>query len=831
MVALSTLPTANVTVGLSSSDPTEGTVSPASLTFTSASGTTPQTVTVTGVDDGVVDGNVAYTLVIAVATSADPHYNGRKAADVRVTNTDNDVGSISVTPTAGLTTTEAGGTATFMVALSTLPTANVTVGLSSSDPTEGTVSPASLTFTSASGTTPQTVTVTGVDDGVVDGNVAYTLVIAVATSADPHYNGRKVADVRVTNTDNDVAVPNVVGLTQSVAQAAIANAGLIVGMVKTANSATVAADKVISQNPPAQSNVGPGSTVVLVISSGLPVFLMGIQNDPNTGPTVNSLYRLRIDGVVTKIADLDHRTHGLAFVGATLYSVEELTLSRSGTPPKLYTLNPDTGATLATIPLTLSTGEAVEGARGLATEPGTNQLWALLIVPSEANSFRRVVTINPLTGLATQIAKIPGNFVDMAFDAAGTLYAIADNRPVSGGSSVLPARLYTVQKATGATTEFLDVSAGAVAGQPNFRESETIGAGVSSDLLYHLSGQNKNTACCSKNMVFESIHRTTKARTTIALTGPAFFVTTAMTVPPPDSARALGDLDANSTADLVWRNIGSGAVAVWLMNGIAIASTGFPGGLPSEWQLVGVGDVNGDGRADVICRHGTSGMVAVWLMNGLSITAVGFPGSASTDWRVRGVGDVNGDGKADLVWRNTSDGTTAIWMMNGTAVVSSGFPGGVPLAWQIAGVGDVNGDGKADVIWRNNTSGTVAVWLMNGLASTAVGFPGSASPEFEIAGVGDVNGDGKADLVWRNTNNGTTAIWLMNGIVIASTGFPGGVPSHWQIAKVGDVNGDGKADVIWHHRISGTVAVWLMNGLAITAVGFPGSASTDWVIQ
>ena len=96
---------------------------------------------------------------------------------------------------------------------------------------------------------------------------------------------------------------------------------------------------------------------------------MGIQNDPNTGPTVNSLYRLRIDGVVTKIADLDHRTHGLAFVGATLYSVEELTLSRSGTPPKLYTLNPDTGATLATIPLTLSTGEAVEGAESWLRNP------------------------------------------------------------------------------------------------------------------------------------------------------------------------------------------------------------------------------------------------------------------------------------------------------------------------------------------------------------------------------------------------------------------------------------------------------------------------------
>ena len=52
-----------------------------------------------------------------------------------------------MTPTSGLTTTEAGGTATFTVVLTAQPTADVTIGLSSSDTTEGTVSPASLTFT------------------------------------------------------------------------------------------------------------------------------------------------------------------------------------------------------------------------------------------------------------------------------------------------------------------------------------------------------------------------------------------------------------------------------------------------------------------------------------------------------------------------------------------------------------------------------------------------------------------------------------------------------------------------------------------------------------
>ena len=625
-----------------------------------------------------------------------------------------------------------------------------------------------------------------------------------------------------------VKVPNVVGNTQAAAQTNLTNAGLTVGRVTTGPSETVPIGNVISQTPGAGVNAAPGSGVALVISFGPPAFLMGVQND---GQIVNSLYRIRTDGVVTKLGDLNHRTHGLAFVGSTLYSVEELTLGSSGIPPNLYTVNPDTGATQTTIPLSLSTGESLLGGRGLVTEPGTNQLWALLVVLGETNNARRLVTINPLTGLATQIAEIPGNFVDLAFDAGGTLYVIADNRPAPGVSTMLPARMYTVNKTTGALTEFLDVSAGAVAGQSNFRESETIGAGFSPDLLYHLSGQNKNTSCCTRNILFETIHRTTKARTPILITGPDFFVTTALTVVPPDNARAVRDLDGNGKADLVWRNTGSGGVAVWLMNGPTIAASGFPGGVPLVWRIAGVGDVNGDGQADVIWRHSTSGTVVVWLMNGMTITSVGFPGSASTEWGIEAVGDVNGDGKADLIWRNTNNGTTAIWLMNGTVIAASGFPGGVPLSWQIAGAGDVNGDGRADVIWRHNTSGTVVVWLMNGLTITSVGFPGSASTDFEIAGVGDVNGDGKADLIWRNTSDGNTAIWLMNGTMILATGFPGGVPLEWQVAGVGDVNGDGQADVIWRNGTNGTVAVWLMNGMTIASVGIPGSASTDWEIQ
>ena len=168
-MVLNTQPTANVTIALSSSNPTEGTVSPASLVFTTANWNVAQTVTVTGVDDAVVDGADHLHDCDGAGGEHRRELQQRERGRRAVTNTDNDVAGITVTPTTPLTTTEAGGTATFTVVLNTQPTANVTIALSSSNTAEGTVSPASLVFTSANWNVAQTVTVTGVDDAVVDG--------------------------------------------------------------------------------------------------------------------------------------------------------------------------------------------------------------------------------------------------------------------------------------------------------------------------------------------------------------------------------------------------------------------------------------------------------------------------------------------------------------------------------------------------------------------------------------------------------------------------------------------------------------------------------------
>ena len=116
------------------------------------------------------------------------------------------VPGITVVPTWGLVTTEDGGTATFDVVLNTQPDADVSIALQSSDTSEGTIDKAVLAFTAADWDTPRTVTITGVDDAVADGNVAYTIVTGPASSSDSRYDGMDAADVSVTNIDNEAPV-------------------------------------------------------------------------------------------------------------------------------------------------------------------------------------------------------------------------------------------------------------------------------------------------------------------------------------------------------------------------------------------------------------------------------------------------------------------------------------------------------------------------------------------------------------------------------------------------------------------------------------------------
>ena len=151
----------------------------------------------------MLDGAVEYRVLLA-GSSGDEAYNLPTPVEVRLLNVDND-GAFTVLPTAGLVVTETGGAATFIVRLEQAPTAPVEIALTASDSREGAVSPNVLTFTPENWTMAQTVTVTGVDDLVDDGETTFTVMTGTAVSEDSYYNGKDAADVEVVNQDNDTA--------------------------------------------------------------------------------------------------------------------------------------------------------------------------------------------------------------------------------------------------------------------------------------------------------------------------------------------------------------------------------------------------------------------------------------------------------------------------------------------------------------------------------------------------------------------------------------------------------------------------------------------------
>ncbi len=159
-------------------------------------------VTITPVDDSSVEGDE--TVILTLAANANYVIDSTPAnQSATVTMVDNDSASVQIDTSAGLTTTEAGGTATISVVLSSQPNADVTVSLSSANTAEVTVS-APIIFTSANWNQPQTMTLTGVDDALADGDTLTTITVDAA-SPDANYDQPAFTTFDITNTDDDVS--------------------------------------------------------------------------------------------------------------------------------------------------------------------------------------------------------------------------------------------------------------------------------------------------------------------------------------------------------------------------------------------------------------------------------------------------------------------------------------------------------------------------------------------------------------------------------------------------------------------------------------------------
>jgi hypothetical protein len=212
---LGSQPTGPVTITLTSSDTNEGTV-PVSITIQPGDWDNfdANVVTITGVNDGppVADGAVAYTITTDEVTSSDTNFDalaGSDVADVDMFNQNDDAPSINAVVSGSNQTSETGSCATIRFELLSQPSASVTIPLSIDDATEGTLgSVTQIIISPANWDQPQNnqVTVCGVVDGSVDGDILYNLITGDPTSGDLNYDGitaDEVADIALVNTNID----------------------------------------------------------------------------------------------------------------------------------------------------------------------------------------------------------------------------------------------------------------------------------------------------------------------------------------------------------------------------------------------------------------------------------------------------------------------------------------------------------------------------------------------------------------------------------------------------------------------------------------------------
>ena len=132
------------------------------------------------------------------------NYNAIAAPSLStITIADNDVGSVLITESGGSTDiTEGGATDSFDVVLGLQPSVDVSVTLTPDFTNQCTLSLSPITFTPLNWNSLQTIVVTAIDDGVVEGLHSCSITITPRSSSSG-YNLINVPNITANVTDND----------------------------------------------------------------------------------------------------------------------------------------------------------------------------------------------------------------------------------------------------------------------------------------------------------------------------------------------------------------------------------------------------------------------------------------------------------------------------------------------------------------------------------------------------------------------------------------------------------------------------------------------------
>lgn len=140
---------------------------------------------------------------------------------------------------------------------------------------------------------------------------------------------------------------------------------------------------------------------------------------------------------------------------------------------QLRVVDPETGNVVSQVTITLAS-ETVRNGHGLAVDPTTGKLWALLSIAEQPG--RELVIIDPVTGVATSIGNTGDKFSAIAFDSSGTLFG------VTGDGATLATTLFIVSTSDASLTQVCAI------GIPFEFQGEALAFNFGDGFLYHGEG-------------------------------------------------------------------------------------------------------------------------------------------------------------------------------------------------------------------------------------------------------------------------------------------------------------------------------------------------------